>query len=249
MRLADRVALVTGAGSGIGRAIARRFAGEGATVVVNDLAPERAVATVQAIADDGGQAIAQVFDVADAAAVGAAIGALDRLDVVVSNAIPPIRLMRDENFRAAFDVILLGARQVFEAALPHLRRSPCAAALFMSSVNGILAMPVMAMYGAAKAALLHYMRCLALQHGPEGIRINAISPGSVRTAAWDSILAERPEVFDEVVAYYPLGRIATPEEIAAAAVFLVSDEASFIHGHNLVVDGGMSAGLFSWDVG
>ena len=252
MRLPARVALVTGAGRGIGRAIALRFAAEGARVAVNDVNPEAAAEVVSEIQAAGGTALAAVADVSDRAAVEAAVAATvavwGGLDIVVNNAIPNALRMVAEEHDITFDVIVRGSRQVFEAALPHLRQSAHAAAVYISSVNALLAVGHLHVYSAAKAALLSYVRTQAVEHGPEGIRVNAISPGSTRTEVWEAYAVEKPTALEEAARFYPLQRIAEPTEIAAAALFLASDDASFVTGHNLVVDGGLSAGVFLWDV-
>jgi meso-butanediol dehydrogenase/(S,S)-butanediol dehydrogenase/diacetyl reductase len=239
MRLAGQVALITGGGSGIGAATARRFANEGASVVLTGRRRE----PLEAVAGETAAVIVQ-GDISDAShvaeAVSTAIDRFGRLDVLVNNA-----GVGGPDWQRVIEVNLTGARLAAEAALPHLaeRRG---AIVNVSSVSAFVAHPGGAAYTASKAGLVMLTRSLALEHGPQGVRVNAVCPGWVRTemgdSSMDAIAAARGISRDEAYAltsrYVPLRREGTPEEIAAACLFLASDEASFVTGASLIVDGG-----------
>lgn len=239
MRLDRRVALVTGGGTGIGAAVARRFAAEGASVVVTG----RRIEPLQAVAAETDAQIVQ-GDVADphhvAAAVEAAVERYGGLDVVVNNA-----GIGGGSWEHVIEVNLTGARRLCEAALSHLveRRG---AIVNVSSVSAFVAHAGGAAYSASKAGLVMLTKSLALDYGPRGVRVNAVCPGWVRTemgdSSMDAIGAEegisRDEAYALTARYVPLRREGLPEEIAAACLFLASEEASYVTGETLVVDGG-----------
>jgi meso-butanediol dehydrogenase / (S,S)-butanediol dehydrogenase / diacetyl reductase len=239
MRLAGQVALITGGGTGIGAATARRFADEGASVVVTGRRRE----PLDAVATATGAVVVE-GDVSDASHIAGAVStAIDRfgaLDVLVNNA-----GIGGPDWQRVVDVNLTGARLAAEAALPHLvdRRG---AIVNVSSVSALVTHEGGAAYSVSKAGLVMLTKTLALDYGPRGVRVNAVCPGWVRTEmgdrSMDKLAAARGVSRDEAYAlassHVPLRREGTPEEIAAACLFLASDEASFVTGAALVVDGG-----------
>ncbi len=251
MRLKDRVALITGAGSGIGRAIALRFAAEGAAIVVDDVNDVAGEATVRAAIEAGGEAIYVRADVSQEAAVHGlverALAFRGRLDILVNNAVPgELTIIRDE-WEPVIGICLKGPWLLSRAALPALReRQGCI--INIASVNALMAIGKIHLYSAAKAGLLSLTRTLAFEHGPAGVRVNAICPGTIQTEVWEPIIRERPNVMQEISRYYPLGRVGQPDDIAAMALYLASDEAKFVTGASFVVDGGLTSTVNTWDV-
>jgi NAD(P)-dependent dehydrogenase (short-subunit alcohol dehydrogenase family) len=241
-------AFITGAGGDIGGAIADRLAARGWGVICADIDAARAEVRVAAIRAAGGTAEAMRVDVTDEAAVNdAARAALALGDVraLVNNAgrafAPSMRGIDYATWRRDMALNLDSAFLCIRAFQDHLLAGG-GSIVNMGSVNGI-GMYGHPAYSAAKAGLLHLTRCLAVEFGPHGVRVNAVAPGTVRTQAWDARLAANPQVFDEVTAWYPLRKVAMPADVAAAVAFLVSDEASHITGVILPVDGGIGAGI------
>lgn len=248
-RLAGRVAVITGGGSGIGAAVARRFAVEGAHVVVTGRRPEP---LDEVAAETGGLAVPG--DVADpstaAAIVDAATGAFGGVDIVVANAgidrPGSVLDVTDDDWRTTLDVNLSGPMALCRAAIPSMIARGGGAIVLVSSVNGLANAPRSVAYDASKAALISLARSIAVDGGPHGIRANAVCPGWVATPMgdedMDSIAAERGITRDEAYALatasVPLRRPARPEEIAACCLFLASDDASIVTGATLVADGG-----------
>jgi NAD(P)-dependent dehydrogenase (short-subunit alcohol dehydrogenase family) len=241
--------LITGAGRGIGEATARRLAGEGAHVLVTDLDGDRAERAAAGVRADGGAATAGTCDVADRASVEAAVEQAVRrhgtLDVLVNNAFachPDTPLFEDgtdEDWQQDLDITLTGAYRCARAALPHLAAAPGrrGAVVNIGSVNGEQDFGGHA-YSAAKAGLASLTRTLAGHAAPRGVRVNLIAPGTVRTDAW----AGRDAALEAAAAYYPLGRVGLPDDIAAAVAFLASRDAAWITGATLPVDGGILIG-------
>lgn len=238
--------LITGAGRGIGAATARLLAAEGARVLVTDLDGGRAETVAAEIRADGRVAEALGCDVADRAAVDAAVAyaveTFGGLDVLVNNAYScslDSMLFEDEpdeTWHRDLDVSLGGAYRCARAAMPHLATSGRGAIVSIGSVNGTQDFGNHA-YSAAKAGLASLTRTLAGHAGPRGVRANLVVPGTIRTDAW----AGREAELDRVSSLYPLGRVGEPEDIAKAVAFLASSDAEWITGTSLCVDGGLTA--------
>ena len=251
MRLQDRVALVTGGGSGIGQAIAQHFAGAGARVVVADLDATRAQATVRLIEEAGGVALAVAADVADATAV-TAMGAraeesYGRVDILVNNAAiaegDDILTLTEETWEHNLAVVLKSVFLCSKVFLPGMIARHYVAIVNIASVNGLTGLGEEA-YSAAKAGVVNLTRNLAVKYGRYGVRANVICPGTVQTPIWEAVRQKDPAVFDKLARWYPLGRVGKPADVAKAALFLASDDAAWITGATLVVDGGLMAGNF-----
>jgi len=251
MRLAGKTALVTGAGSGIGRAIAERFAAEGARVAVAGRTRESAAQTVAQITERGGTAMPAGADVTDAAAVRTMVAdtmaAMGSIDILVNNAGKAIGdgiLETDvETWDLDLAVVLRSVFLCTKAALPGMIARGRGAIVNISSVNGMTGLGEEG-YSAAKAGMINFTQNVAIRHGPSGIRANCICPGTIRTPIWNDVLERDPRVFERLAAWYPLGRVGEPDDVASAALFLASDEASWITGATLTVDGGLLAGSY-----
>lgn len=252
MRLEGKVALVTGGGSGIGAATARRFASEGAKIVVTGRRPEPLAAVTRAtegIAVPGDATSGD--DLRDA--VSAALGRFGGLDIVVANAggigTAAAGDTNDERWRASIESNLTSAFLTVREALPALLARGGGSIVIVASEAALVAPREQAGYTAAKTALLGLTRSLAVDYGPQGVRANAVCPGWVRTPMADDVMDElaatrgvsREEAYALACARLPLGRPATPEEIAAVCLFLASPESSFVTGSVLVADGGATA--------
>jgi NAD(P)-dependent dehydrogenase (short-subunit alcohol dehydrogenase family) len=248
MRLANKIALVTGAGSGIGRGVAYRFAAEGASLALSDIAEAGLQETVALIAEEGGQSVSVVGDVAvrtDAERmVEVAVTRWGRLDIVVNNAgitgsrqATLAHLTPDEEWERVLAVNVSGVFRVASAAIRQMLVQGYGTIINIASAAGLVPFPARAAYNASKGAVISFTRALALDYAPNHIRVNAICPGMVETNMTRWRLAI-PELRQQVLDMTPWGRIGTPEDIAAAAVYLASDEADFVTGHMLVIDGG-----------
>ena len=242
--LSGRAALITGAASGIGRASALAFASAGASVALLDIDAEGLADTAAAARAAGGRAEALVADVRDlravTGAVGRAVEAFGRLDAALNNAgVPgpylPLDEYTEEDFMRILQVDLVGVWRCMRAEIRHMRAQRHGAIVNTSSMLGAAAMPDNGAYVAAKHGVHGLTRAAALELGGTGIRVNAIAPGVTRTGMTSA-------VSDDLLRAVPLGRIAEPDEIAAAAVWLCSPEASYITGSVLVADGGWLAG-------
>ena len=251
-RLDGRVALITGGASGIGAAAGRLFAAEGAAVAVLDRHGEGARRLAAEIGE--GRALALAADVTDRAALdealARAVATFGRLDVLYNNAgVPagfgPVGGLSAADWNLALAVNVTGTLFATQAALPHLRAAGRASVVNQSSVAALVGIPGLAAYSAAKGAVLSLTRTLAAELAPDGIRVNAICAGTVDTPMVQPLLAVRGggdlELGARLTAErYPVGRIGTAEEIARAALFLASEESSFVTGAVLTADGGMT---------
>jgi meso-butanediol dehydrogenase / (S,S)-butanediol dehydrogenase / diacetyl reductase len=248
-RLGGKRAIVTGAGSGIGRAIALRLAGEGANVLVSDVDGVAARAVAREI---GGEALVRKTDVTDSeeveALVGTAVDEWDGLDVMVNNAgIGVAGTSTDtaeEDYARVMDVCLKGTLFGMRHAIPAIRDSGGGSVINMSSVAALVGIPDRAVYSAAKGAILAITRSAAIDHVEEGVRVNCIAPGTVDTPWIGRITAgydDPEEARQNMQARQPHGRFVTPEEIAAMAAYLASDESASTIGACMVVDGGVTA--------
>jgi NAD(P)-dependent dehydrogenase (short-subunit alcohol dehydrogenase family) len=249
-RLEDKVALVTGGAAGIGRAIAETFAREGAFVVVADRDGEAAKKVADAIVKSNGAASAHSVDVTDTGEVKAlmlAIGeAHGRLDVLVNNAgvgeRSDFRHLDDEAWDRVWKTNLDGTVRCAREAFSLLKASGKASVINLSSIMAIKHTRQMAVYSATKGAVSALSRSLAVEYAPYGIRVNTLLPGYVETALIGRYISN-PMIAKALLTQTPLRRFGTPQDIANAALFLASDEAAYITGASLNVDGGMGVTL------
>jgi NAD(P)-dependent dehydrogenase (short-subunit alcohol dehydrogenase family) len=247
-RLAGKVAIVTGAGGGIGAAICRQFADEGASVVCIDIDGAAVEKTAEAIGLAGGVAVRLVSDVAseDTAieAVSLAKSQFGRLDVLVSNAVydlplAPLTEISYEDWRRTMAVNLDAAFLLSKHAIPAMAATGGGSVVLVASQLGRVARPGRPWYCAAKGALINLAKAMALDHASQNIRVNSLSPGPVETGRY---LTNFPDVEAARQSHHTLiGRLGAPDEIAAGAVFLASDESAFMTGSDLLIDGGYTA--------
>jgi NAD(P)-dependent dehydrogenase (short-subunit alcohol dehydrogenase family) len=250
MRLSDKTAFITGAGSGLGRAAAERFAEEGATVVAADIDGGAAEATVDRVEADGGEAAAHELDVTDSEAVRAAVDATAEeygLDVVVNNAgishdRGRIGTIDDDARDRVIDVNINGVWNGCRAALPHLTEQGSGSIVNTASFAGITGVAGLSAYSLTKGAVVNLTHAIAAEAGPQGVRANAVCPAVTDTplARGEREGEEWEQIKSRMAEQYPLRRLGRPEDIANAMLFLASDEADWVTGHALVVDGGYS---------
>ncbi len=247
LQLAGKKALVTGSTRGIGRAIAERFAMEGAEVAICARDGGAVAEAVAALNATGAKSWGKALNVGDSGALRSwvedAAAVLGGIDIVVANASALSFGLSREAFQAAFDVDLMHTVTLVESAMPHLERSGAGSVVAIASIAAVEDLPINAYsdasYGAMKAALLSYLKSLARAVAPKGIRANVVSPGNTlfEGGAWHQIEIDQPEVFRSTIAMTPMGRMARPEEIANVVAFAASPAASYLTGANLVVDG------------
>jgi NAD(P)-dependent dehydrogenase (short-subunit alcohol dehydrogenase family) len=251
MKLQGQVAIVTGAGQGIGRGIAQVLAREGATVVISTIEPQ-GESVAQQIRDSGAQALFVQTDVAQEESVRAMIetvvARLHRIDILVNNAgITLIRAMHEttlDDWNRVLDVNLRGAWLCSKYAAEEMKKVGRGSIINISSNHAVASVPNAEMYAASKAGLSGMTRAMALSLGPHGIRVNAICPGFTASERMQQWLEKKDSSRDELLSWHVLGRINQPQDIGNVAAFLASDDAAMITGENLMVDGGVSARLF-----
>ncbi|WP_326690453.1 SDR family oxidoreductase [Streptomyces sp. NBC_01795] len=245
-RFEGRVAFVTGGGHGIGAAVARRLADEGAAVAVTDIDTDAAGQVAQELTERGAPAAAYHCDVTRRDTVDGAVaeaarrfGRLDVLAHTVGHNLAGLAEEEptDEQWARQYDFTLTGTVRCVRAALPKFAETGGGAVVLVGSMSGLVAFGTDP-YAAAKAALGNLVRNLAARHGPDGVRVNMVVPGTVATRVWD----DRPGALDELSRLYPLRRVGQPEDIAAAMAFLASDDAAWITGVPLPVEGGILTG-------
>lgn len=249
-RFSNKVVVITGAGSGIGRTTACRFAAEGAQVLVNDREAGRAEETVAEIKEAGGEASALVADVSSSAKVNelvaGAVARYGRLDVMMNNAASAlggsIAATTDETWREVMSVSLDAVFYGVRAALAVMNEQASGCIINIASAAGMGGEPGLAAYGAAKAAVMHLTRTAALEAAGSGVRVNCVCPGTISTPpmlAWADML---PGGKEELMGRLPGRRLGEPDEVASVILFLASEEASYVNGAVYTVDDAVSAG-------
>jgi len=247
----DRAALVTGASSGIGRHIALRFARNGLAVALADIDAAAGHAVADEIQAAGGRALFVETDVRDetavAHAVQATVAAFGRLDALINVAGGTSRralLDTDPaSWHAVLDLNLTSVFLVSRAAQPHLAATGRGAIVNLASLHAYATVPGLSAYAAAKGGLVALTRSLALEFAP-AVRVNAIAPGLIETPAWRASVDDVATARRQRLPFHPLGRLGQPDEIAGVAAFLIGDDASFVTGITIAVDGGLSAQLY-----
>ncbi len=251
-RLNGKIALVTGAGRGIGEGIATRFAQEGATVGILDIDETLVMQTVTRIQQIGGKAVALICDLTQPPQVKDTIKTFNdsagNIDIVMNNAaiMPSGRLHETpiEDWDAAFMVNVRGAYLVNTAVIPQMLEVGQGSIIHMASITGVRGLPGIAAYSATKGALIALTRAMSTDYASLGIRVNSVSPGTIDSPMLHNFLAEQsnPQAFREQFdTMHPIGRVGTIDEVAQVCVFLASDDSSFVTGSNYEVDGGLAS--------
>lgn len=250
--LEDKVALVTGGASGIGRATALTFAREGAKLIIADMHADGGQQTVHMITENGGEAIFAQVDVSRAAEVEAmisqAVATYGRLDCAHNNAgigsrpRAPLHECSEETWDRVLDINLKGVWLCMKYEINHMLTQGGGSIVNTASILGLVgSWSGSSAYCASKHGVVGLTKTAALEYARSGIRVNAVCPGYIRTPLLDSTLTSRPDMEDQIVSRHPVGRMGCPEEIAEAVVWLCSDAASFVTGHTMTVDGGYVA--------
>lgn len=247
-RFQDQVVFITGGGGGIGKATALRFSAEGATVIVTDYSAELAETAAREVNDKGGKAVAVTLDVSNEADVIAAcdkaVADFGRLDVMVcgagirsSGAFPVVEFTTEE-WNKVLAVNLMGAFYPARSAAQYMKKAGKGAIVTISSINAIRAVPGAVAYNAAKAGVTSMTQTFAIELARHGIRVNTVAPAQIETPLTAGHIGEKRTIREEGI---PMGRFGKAEEVASAIAFLASEDASFITGHTLMVDGGRLA--------
>jgi NAD(P)-dependent dehydrogenase (short-subunit alcohol dehydrogenase family) len=250
--LKNKVAIITGAGSGIGRAVAERFAREGASLTIADIDETTGTEAANAINARGGEAYFHRTDTSDSAsardAVAATVARFGTVNILVNNAAAfvfgKVEDVTPEDWQRVFGVNVIGYAHMVRECLPELRKNGGGSIVNVASISAFIAQPAFVPYNTSKAAVAQLTRCLAMDLAADNIRVNGVCPGAIHTSATDRHIAALG--LDPEQAYADFGkdallkRLGKPEEIAAGVLFLASDESSFMTGANIVMDGGAS---------
>ena len=244
--LRGKRAIVTGGSRGIGRAICELLAEEGCDVALCARGRAGVEAAAAALAERGAKAYGEAVDVADTAAlrgwVAAAAEQLGGLDIFIANVSALAQAMDDESWRRSLDIDIMGTVAGIEAAIPHLEKSAAGSIVALGTTGAIEIAGAPRPYASVKAALVPYIKALARNLAPKGVRANMVSPGNVyfKGGVWNTVEESNPELFKVMLSRNPMGRMGTPQEVANAVVFLASPRAGFITGTNLIIDGALT---------
>ena len=254
MRLEGKTAIVTGGGTGIGEAICNRFSAEGARVVVAELEVENGMSTVEGIKASGGAAMFVETDTSDSdsvrSMVATALGEYGVVDILVNNAAAfvfgKVEDVTSDDWSRVFGVNVIGYANCVRELLPTFRAAGEGVVVNIASVSSFIAQPEFVPYNSSKGAVAQLTRCLAMDLAPDNIRVNGICPGSIKTRATDkhidSLGLDREQSYIDFGQDALMKRMGEPSEIASVALFLASDDASYMTGAHVIVDGGMSIG-------
>ena len=254
MRLEGKTAIVTGGGTGIGEAICNRFSAEGARVVVAELEVENGMSTVEGIKASGGSAMFVETDTSDSdsvrSMVSRALGEYGVVDILVNNAAAfvfgKVEDVTSDDWSRVFGVNVIGYANCVRELLPTFRAAGEGVVVNIASVSSFIAQPEFVPYNSSKGAVAQLTRCLAMDLAPDNIRVNGICPGSIKTRATDkhidSLGLDREQSYIDFGQDALMKRMGEPSEIASVALFLASDDASYMTGSHVIVDGGMSIG-------